>query len=562
MTYPISIKEYFDPDGGINTILVKKDRPRPNVPPPPNPCMGATDSVDLKVSYRGSDWGEGISSAIEVNGEIWNIDHGERLLGRWGDVEFSVGGYNFVTTFEGRDGRATLSVKPHHNTDYVIVKIIPDSGDMEGNRLLGVIGGGQIKYDPYTTVAEFCLKPTLKPPISCFGAQDRITFRTQPFIEASRMMARVSDSSELSELIYNVTVDGVDYGVIKFHETPNPTFGKIGLTLVSEPSADLGVYSLMLTGGIIGQGHRFNLQSVASLGGNNIHEIFRVLEVNDDGETEDLTVDYNEDTRDVEFCLAAMGRCDGASDYLGFLHYDRETEDEPGRNQQLPLMYNVTLNGVDYGPINFIDEVDSEDNNTRTFGEYQIQYISQSWGGGGLALVGGPVNIPAHIKLDPINSTASNINQPDYNRTVIYNPITKAIEFCLVRGECSGATRHIVLFANPSEDSGEVSYTQFYHSIELDDYVFNADNSIDLLRQGYISTEDGEIELTVFSDGTSQTISIGLQSNRKHGIRKVTIKPPNDGENFVTGINTNENPTTIEHPGGVITGCIDIWQPQ
>ena len=285
--------------------------------------------------------------------------------------------------------------------------------------------------------------------------------------------------------------------------------------------------------------------------------------MNDDGETEDLTVDYNEDTRDVEFCLAAMGRCDGASDYLGFRHYDRETEDEPGRNQQLPLMYNVTLNGVDYGPINFIDEVDSEDNNTRTFGEYQIQYIPQSWGRGGLALVGGPVNIPAHIKLDPINSTVSNINQPDYNRTVIYNPITKAIEFCLVRDECSGATSQIVLFANPTgEANGEVSYTQFYHSIEFDDYVFNADNSIDLLSQGYISTEDEEIELTVFSDGTSQTISIGLQSDSKHGVRKVTIKPPNDGENFVTGINTNKNPTTVAHPGGVITGCIDIWQPQ
>ena len=316
MSYPTSIKEYFDPDGGINTILVKKNRPRPNVPPPPNPCMGATDSVDLKVSYRGSDWGEGISSAIEVNGEIWNIDHGENLLERWGGVEFSVGGYNFVTTFEGRDGRATLSVEPHHNTDYVIVKIIPDSGDMEGNRLLGVIGGGQIKYDQFTTVAEFCLKPTLKPPISCIGASDRIMFGSQPMEQSVEQTfvptAMVDSPSGLTEMIYNVTMDGTNYGVIDFVQTPNPMFGNVGLSFSEIPGSS-GVCILKIQGGRVGDNHRFKLEPVESRGGNNIFDIY--LDSGGMGMPmpEFPTVEHNQDTGVVEFCLTRH-ECSGATE--------------------------------------------------------------------------------------------------------------------------------------------------------------------------------------------------------------------------------------------------------
>ena len=563
MSYPTSIKEYFDPDGGINTILVKKNRPRPNVPPPPNPCMGATDSVDLKVSYRGSDWGEGISSAIEVNGEIWNIDHGENLLGRWGDVEFSVGGYNFVTTFEGRDGRATLSVEPHHNTDYVIVKIIPDSGDMEGNRLLGVIGGGQIKYDQFTTVAEFCLKPTLKPPISCIGASDRFMFGSQPMASTFAATAVVESPSGLTEMIYNVTMDGTDYGVIDFVQTPNPMFGRAGLSFEELPGGD-GDCILKIQGGNIGDNHRFKLEPVESRGGNNIFNIFLEIGELDAPRPEFPTVEHNQETGVVEFCFAVMGKCDLAPDYLSFSHYDREADEEPGWGTVFPLVYNVTLNGVDFGEINFKNS-EGEPYLTE-LGVYTIAYIPHNWGRAALGLAGGPVGVPAHIILDPVDAVRSNINHPDMNRTVEYDHATKRVEFCLTRDECSGASEDIFIKMEKIYEDWEV-FTDFNYAVEVDGIVINADHSQNLLEWGDWDNQFGNganpHELFVSSNSDESYVRISIQNIRRAGIVKIKLIPPPPGQsNPFISVDTQSNPTLSVDENGVITGCVIIYQPR
>lgn len=553
MSYPNKLKEYFAPDGGINTILVKNGKTTTPPPPPPeNLCNGATDMVELQVSYRGSDWAEGIFSAIEVNGETWNINHWDNLLDKRYGVEFSVGGYDFFTTFEGGAGRATLNIKPHHNTDYVIVKIIPDSRDIEGNSLLGIIGGGLIKFDLMTMIGEFCMKPTLKEPISCVGAKDRITFNTQ---QAERMSLDVIDVSGEFKLTYNVTVDGIDYGVVNFHETTNPTFGNIGLQLVEESSFGSGWYSLILTGGVIGQGHRFNLQKVDSLGGNNIYEMALSM----DGE--DPTVDHNPQTREVEFCMAAMSRCDGASDNLRFEHSDYNVDDSPTRDQVFPLTYNVTANGIDYGQINFIDPTSSPEGNIRHFGDYAIQYTRGSWGSGTLTLIGGPIDIPVHLKLDPVDAIVSNINYPAFDRTVVYNVDTKAIEFCLVRGECSGATNKLRLFMSPNGGISESSFTEFYHSFEMKGEILNQYNGIDLVSQGYHQMLDGQVSVMFSPNSEDGTLTISADGNRIYGVHKVIIRPPNDGSNYVTGIDFTSNPTAVEHPDGSITFCIEVVQP-
>lgn len=567
MSYPTSIKEYFDPDGGINTILVKKNRPRPNVPPPPNPCMGATDSVDLKVSYRGSDWGEGISSAIEVNGEIWNIDHGENLLGRWGGVGFSVGGYNFVTTFEGRDGRATLSVEPHHNTDYVIVKIIPDSGDMEGNRLLGVIGGGQIKYDQFTTVAEFCLKPTLKPPISCIGASDRIMFGSQPMEQSVEQTfaptAMVESPSGLTEMIYNVTMDGTNYGVIDFVQTPNPMFGRAGLSFEELPGG-YGDCILKIQGGNIGDNHRFKLEPVESRGGNNIFNIFLEIGELDAPRPEFPTVEHNQETGVVEFCFAVMGKCDLAPDYLSFSHYDREADEEPGWGTVFPLVYNVTLNGVDFGEINFKNS-EGEPYLTE-LGVYTIAYIPHNWGRAALGLAGGPVGVPAHIILDPVDAVRSNINYPDMNRTVEYDHATKRVEFCLTRDECSGASENLVINMQKLYDDGD-ALTDFYYAVEVEGITINANHSKNLLvwdgNTDFFGDGPNPLELSVGSDSYNSKVNLSVVSNDRGGIVKIKLTPPGNTppSNFI-GVDNISNPTVKVDENGVITACLIIYQPR
>lgn len=566
MSYPVSLKEFYSTHNGVNTLLVKKNNRREAPPPIFNPCNGATDTVQLILQYRGSDWGTGISYAVEVDGVVYNEDFRNRWFHRYDSnweepFEFNVGSYRFETTMGIGNTGATLRVLPHDNDDYIKVKLIPDP-DVNNNRLLGVSGGGVVDYDMFTNAAEFCLKPTKKPPISCIGASDRIMFGSQPMEQSMEQTfaatAVVESPSGLTEMIYNVTMDGTNYGVIDFVQTPNPMFGNVGLSFSEIPDGD-GDCILKIQGGNIGDNHRFKLEPVESRGGNNIVDIYL-----DDGgldapSPEFPTVEHNQETGVVEFCFAVMGKCDLAPDYLSFSHYDREVDEEPGRGAVFPLVYNVTLNGVDFGEINFKN---SEGGPYLTeLGDYTISYVPGRWGRGTLGLAGGPVGVPAHIILDPVDAVRSNINHPDMNRTVEYDYATKRVEFCLTRHECSGATNNIKLFASPG-GSSEENYTQFFHSIEFDGYVINADNSVDLLSRGYMSTEDRAIEVSVYSNETDGTITIALQSNSKHGVRKVTIKPPNDGENFVTGVHTLSNPTVVEHAGGVITGCIDIWQPQ
>lgn len=554
MAYPNKLKEYFAPDGGINTILVKNGKTTNPPPPIENPCLGANDMVVLQVSYRGSDWGEGISSAVEVNGDTWNVGYLSRLLSRWGSVEFSVGGYDFVTTFEGGAGPGTLSIKPHSNVDYVTVKIIPNSNDPEGNRLLGVEGGGQITYDPITTIAEFCLKPELRAPISCFGALDRITVNT---IQVSDNQSRVANLSESDELTYNVTVNGVDYGVVNFRDTPNPTFGNIGLKCIDEPSFGSGWSSLILTGGTIGQGYRFNLQSVPSLGGNNIYEIATMV----DSEYGDPTVDYNSQTRDVEFCLVAMERCDGANNEITFEHYNYDIDGSPAYGQVFPFAYNVTANDIDYGVVNFIDPIATPEGSIRSFGDYTVKYVQDNWGGGYIALIAGPLDVPIHFKLDPVDAIVSNINYPDINRTVIYDPDTKAIEFCLVRGECSGATGRAVFNILPSETSGFNSFSEVYHSFNINGYILNGDHSVDLMQDMYHIIEiDGRTYEVLVNGNESEGImifSIGAQYGNM--MFKVTATPPPPtSKNFVTGIVESSNPTLQQQSDGTVTFCLKL----
>ena len=309
MSYPVSLKEFYSTHNGVNTLLVKKNNRREAPPPIFNPCNGATDTVQLSLQYRGSDWGAGISYAVEVNGVVYNEDFWNSWFHRYDSnweepFEFNVGSYRFETTMGICNTGATLRVLPHDNDDYIKVKLIPDPNE-DNNRLLGVSGGGLVEYNMETTAAEFCMKPAMKPPISCIGASDRFRFGSQP-------REALESPSGLTEMIYNVTMDGTDYGVIDFVQTPNPMFGNVGLSFSEIPDGS-GDCILKIQGGNIGDNHRFKLEPVESRGGNNIFDIY--LDSGDMGMSmpEFPTVEHNQDTGVVEFCLT-RNECSGATE--------------------------------------------------------------------------------------------------------------------------------------------------------------------------------------------------------------------------------------------------------
>lgn len=567
MSYPVSLKEFYSTRNGVNTLLVKKNNRRETPPPVFNPCSGATDTVLLSLQYRGSDWGAGISYAVEVNGVVYNENFWDGWFHRYEEgweesFGFNVGSYRFETTMGVGNTSGTLRVLPHDNDDYIKVKLIPDP-NMNNNRLLGVSGGGVVDYDMATTAAEFCLKPTKKPPISCIGASDRFRFGTQLMGATFAAREVLESPSGLTEMIYNVTMNGTDYGVIDFVQTPNPMFGRAGLSFEELPGG-YGECILKIQGGSVGDSHRFKLTPVPSRGGNNIVDIYL-----DDGEMgmpmpEFPTVEHNQETGVVEFCFAVMGKCDLAPDYLSFNHYDWEVDEEPGWGAVFPLVYNVTLNGVDFGEINFKNsEVEPY---LTEFGVYTIAYIPDRWGRGALGIAGGPVGVPAHIILDPVDAVHSNINHPDMNRTVEYDHATKRVEFCLTRHECSGASEDIVIKMENIYGDGEV-FTDFNYAVEVDGIIINADHSQNLLEWGDWDNRFGNganpHELAVGSNSDDSTVHIAIQNNRLGGVVKIKLIPPPGGQsNPFISVDTQSNPTLAVDENGVITGCIIIYQPR
>lgn len=567
MSYPVSLKEFYSTRNGVNTLLVKKNNRREAPPPIFNPCNGATDTVQLSLQYRGSDWGTGISYAIEVDGVVYNANFWDRWFHRyepnWEEpFEFNVGSYRFQTIMGEGNTSATLRVLPHDNDEYIKVKLIPDP-NVTNNRLLGVTGGGLVEYNMETTAAEFCMKPTMKPPISCIGASDRIIFGTQS-MEATFAAREVIESpSGLTEMIYNVTMDGTNYGVIDFVQTPNPMFGNVGLSFSEIPDG-YGDCILKIQGGNIGNNHRFKLEPVESRGGNNIFNIFLEIGELDAPPPEFPTVEHNQETGVVEFCFAVMGKCDLAPDYLSFSHYDRDTDGEPDWGTVFPLVYNVTLNGVDFGEINFKNsEVEPY---LTEFGVYTIAYIPDRWGRGALGIAGGPVGVPAHIILDPVDAVNSNINHPDMNRTVEYDHATKRVEFCLTRHECSGASEDIFIKMEKIYDDWEV-FTDFNYAVEVDGIVINADHSQNLLEWGDWDNRFGNganpHELFVSSNSDESTVRISIQNIRRAGIVKIKLIPPPGGQsNPFISVDNLSNPTLAVDENGVITGCVIIYQPR
>lgn len=567
MSYPVSLKEFYSTHNGVNTLLVKKNNRREAPPPVFNPCSGATDTVQLSLQYRGSDWGAGIKYAVEVNGVVYNEDFWDGWFHRYEEgweesFGFNVGSYRFETTMSVGNTSATLRVLPHDNDDYIKVKLIPDP-NVSNNRLLGVSGGGVVDYDMATTAAEFCMKPAKKPPISCIGASDRFMFGSQPMGSLLVPTAVVNSPSGLTEMIYNVTMDGTNYGVIDFVQTPNPMFGNVGLSFSEIPDG-YGECILKIQGGNIGDNHRFKLEPVESRGGNNIFNIFLEVSELDAPIPEFPTVEHNQETGVVEFCFAVMGKCDLAPDYLSFSHYDREVDEEPGYGTVFPLVYNVTLNGVDFGEINFKNsEVEPY---LTELGVYTIAYIPHNWGRAALGIAGGPVGVPAHIILDPVDAVQSNINYPDMNRTVEYDHATKRVEFCLTRNECSGASEEIFIKMEKIYEDWEV-FTDFNYAVEVDGIVINADHSQNLLEwEGWDKRfGNGEYphELSVSSNSDDSTVRITIQNIRRGGLVKIKLIPPPEGQsNPFISVDSLSNPTLVVDENGVITGCVIIYQPR
>lgn len=301
----------------------------------------------------------------------------------------------------------------------------------------------------------------------------------------------------------------------------------------------------------------------------------------------------------IEFCLKPEYKdpskydCDGAHDNIGFLRYNPQLVEEPNRYYAVvPTKYNVTIDNIDYGVIDFTERDPDADGviaykfkSQVTIGEWILSINPQYWGRCYLSLTNGIQAQPIHIKLDPVESELSGdlhikfdnfwLDINDLDETVTYNPDTGVIEFCLVDNytpvQCRGATNELGLTLTQVEanvDDWGFNYVCNY-SVELNGELFNADFQEDIFNADTL-TEVGGLRLALghneYSEEPLDSIDIYAElwvSNNNNGaglITPVHVKltpPPNVTKNLITSGNIENNSSIkIDPQTGVVTFCL------
>lgn len=574
MEFPIEIKEHFPQQSGINVALIKKDN-RKIIPP--HPCAGAGEFVIVNLRDRGSDWASGLHHEIRIGDFTFNSNGWVNIFQL--EEPIQIGPYTIDTFFLNEDGerddwlshnrvRGVIEVLPNKNTDYINVHLVPQQGRAEDNNLISIEGGGQItmtygnptpEYPGVNVGAVFCLKPEPVPPISCLGAGNRVYFKESFGDEDARSspMSRGSDDRFFGSFMFRVNVNGVDYGVVDFQDTPSRLFGDIEVRFTEELLWETPSGSLTLVGGLVGSNYRFQLEPV-----DDNNQEFQFFDYT--GERSP-TVVYNDNTGVVNFCLSVVGRCFGATNLLEFENYDIQVE-QPLYDTINPMSYRVIVDGVDYGT-SVLSEGAGSDNLSQlyTYGDIVIRVDRWMWGWGSISLDVVPDTQPVHFRFEPVSPETRNMYPRINIPTVEFDKETGVIEFCLQKGECDGVTDHAIFTASPSPDRVAESFTELYHSFNIDGQVINEDHSLDLLMVDSIDITLDGIECSVnFYTYSDDEVGVRIVTDSYDGgtYKVIATPPPSPDKNFITGVNRYRNPTMELHEDGTITFCLVLYEPQ
>lgn len=317
------------------------------------------------------------------------------------------------------------------------------------------------------------------------------------------------------------------------------------------------------------------------------------------------TITYTGINEVIEFCLKPEYKdpskydCDGAYGYVDFLLYNPNGVYTPSYSYAIsPTKYNVTVDNVNYGVIEFTEvDPDSDGDYTHRFksrleiGEWVFSITTGSWGRGSIVLTNGIKGQPIHVKLEPVEPEYSGDAVKDFdkiwldvngmNPTANYDAVTGTMEFCLLDDttpvQCRGATHDLELYltkAEPIEDEWGYEHVCNY-SVEFAGEVFNQDFGENIFSR-YKQTSDGGLQLSIYSHyretepaGTGiiyAWLNVNYIDHLGTGLDiplhvKLT-PPPNATKNLITGGNTDNNSSIKVDPiTGVVTFCIYGEQP-
>ena len=584
-------------------MLVKVGRPGPVTPPPVDPgpslphCIGASNTVKIMTSYRGSDWMPSINYAVRIGPYIWNDTH-EEYLGH-GDYETGgisrIGPYRVIFEYLKKDATEagydnntvmTMSIEDTAGGEYLEVELIPDpNSDIDNNTLISVRGGGQITYtshvfhyppepewpeDPGSfelTGAKFCLKPNVRGELNCEGANNKLGYSTYP--------TGTYDNGEPLEAMprFRVKVDSVDYGVVDFSVTPERLFGSVQVENVVETADGFDVRYLRLIGGEIGVAHRFELEVVQD-GISSPDMAGWEFDVSLSNSTVDMVQSAEGFLQSMRFCLAAIGRCFNAPPdiLLGV-----ETLDGYPRGA---VIYNVEVDDVDYGLVEFYTPGGGFWSGTQEFGEWIVE-CSYRYGGYRLTVLNGHRDRPVHFKLMKSPGTTVTLWTPIDRPTVVEDRVNETISFCIANPapvQCAGASdfETVNLIMDTVAVEGQLEYTM---QITMDGSPDIAPINIIVPRNSIEGTTERRIEwnrmydwdnyhevlimTTYYVDGEVERVSFEYRTQANSAFVQIKLTPPSGYEGLFEArlSDTGTTSVKVDPITGIASFCVLGFMP-
>lgn len=414
MKYPSKLIDMRTHGNTTRSVLIKTIK---NIPAPPiverpnldcstsknwrNLTVSEIDSQEIYFDQR---------YAVEIKGTIYNGDHAVSIVGD----EFQVGEYT-LSIPQGSENYVTLYMGDNEDTDPVMVRLIP-SPSQEYNRIYGVDSGyqGEASYTDRNSDIFFCMTPN-KPPrrLTCVGATGvlKLNYVNQNYNSDGMPIAPGSMwyAFELNDLYY-----------FNHNFSDSETIDMEGFTVQGSYNADDNSLNISVTSSEgAGKDCRLVIKNYVDY----VSASYLTID-----ESSNPTCFRSDDTGDIHVCLLtteAQISCVGATDYLTFSVQERS---DGSNYNHTSLVYNISVDGVDYGEHDLSDGSIQLDHMT-------LQFHIGSDGSGTLYAStrnGGepPARFVFTPRTDMVDANFWGVND-ESNPTVVYDAESRSVRVCL-----------------------------------------------------------------------------------------------------------------------------------
>lgn len=425
MKYPKKLHE-TNTHGRFSSYLIRgKGESTPVEPPPPIPepeiaCHSTTDHVEFSFEqideegYGVGGWSEDQRYAIKVGNSVFNSDHSLSILGQ----QFELEGRVFSIPYSSGSS-AYIYVDEYTDDVPVRVKFIPGP-DSQYNTIYSVNQGyeimdSEVEYIDKDTEFSICLRPEITERVfTCVGATDALTLKFAPdTLYPTQLYITINDAWSFS---YYLEPDGDNLNQFSYrydYDTGEDISESITATFIGDE----------LTFNIVSNGPEKNYRlKIYNLSNDVLNGLISI------SEKDNPTAYYSNSDESIRACITStvpVFSCVGATDVL---RYSLQQPMDGYNLNHTTLVYNISIDGVDYGEHDLTEGRINLDHIT-------LENYVDSGGSGTLYTSTQTGNEPpARFVFTPredmVDANFWGVDE-DSNPTVVYNAENRSINVCL-----------------------------------------------------------------------------------------------------------------------------------